>query len=111
MEADVEKLVEKGMDNHEESWKTKFTAKKDARIEIKKLKHSQRLEKAKLKQNNKNWLQKINEDKRKIKEMELAEKVRKERQERKWSIIKSIITGIGVYIFFVFIAIMAILEG
>ena len=103
MEADVEKLVEKGMDNHEESWKTKFTAKKDARIEIKKLKHSQRLEKAKLKQNNKNWLQKINEDKRKIKEMELAEKVRKEQQKRK----SAMIAGITLILFFVFIVIMA----
>ena len=83
VEADVEKIVEKGIDNHEKDWKSKFITKQEAKNETLKLKHFQKLELEKEKHNKKNWFQKRSEEKRKLKEMEIAEQQRKEKQERK----------------------------
>lgn len=44
VEANVEKLVEKGMDNHEKDWKEKFSVKHNAKKELLKLKHEQKVE-------------------------------------------------------------------
>lgn len=43
-EADVEGLIEKGMDNHEKDWKEKFDTKHEAKKEILEMKHKHKME-------------------------------------------------------------------
>ena len=43
-EANVEKIVEKGMEYHEKDWKDKFETKHNAKKEMLEMKHKQRLE-------------------------------------------------------------------
>lgn len=108
IEADVEKIVEKGMDLHEKDWKDKFSTKHNAKKEIMELKHKQKMETEKTTQGKMNFIQKIQEEKRKRLEIELEEKRKqleieieeKHRQEKKnkkvikQKIIFSIILGI-----------------
>lgn len=108
VEADVEKIVEKGMDLHEKDWKDKFSTKHNAKKEIMELKHKQKMETEKASQGKINFIQKIQEEKRKRLEIELEEKRKqleieleeKHRQEEKnkkiikQKIIFSIILGI-----------------
>ena len=82
-EADVEKIIEKGMDNHEKDWKDKLLTKKDAKKEMAELKHSQKVEMEELKQKRKGFL---------------AEKIRKEKQERR-NVILAVIFVIIIIIF------------
>lgn len=115
VEADVEKLVEKGFDNHETGWKEKFDVKHNAKKELMEIKHRQKIELENFNKNKKNWLQKIQEEKRKTKELELEEQRRlkeleleeKKRQEEKENksliliIIVSSVLGIIAICFFV----------
>lgn len=75
-EANVEKLVEKIIDNHEKDWKGKFDAKHNAKKELLEIKHEQKIELEDSNRTKKNWIQKIQEEKRKLKEMELVEQRR-----------------------------------
>lgn len=43
-EADVEKLVEKGMDNHEKNWEDKMQKKHNNKKELQELRHNQKIE-------------------------------------------------------------------
>lgn len=76
VEADVEKLVEKGIDYHDKNWKDKFDIKHSAKKEILELKHKQKMEKDENGKSKKSFLEKIAEEKRKTKELELAEQRR-----------------------------------
>lgn len=49
LEADVEKLVEKGMEQHDKNWEEKFDLKHSAKKEIMEIKHSHKLEEEKMK--------------------------------------------------------------
>ena len=69
-EADVEKLVEKGMKQHENDWFSKFNLKQKTKREREELKHKQRIEIEETKQKRLNWYQKKQEEKRKNKELE-----------------------------------------
>ena len=98
VEADVEKLVEKGMEQHDKNWKDKFNIKHNAKKEILQIKHKQMLENNKEKRS---WFERVQENKRKQKEIELAEERRREEEERKQAkkilkikIIASIILGL-----------------
>lgn len=97
VEADVEKLVEKGMDQHEKEWKDKFTTKHNANKEMLEMKHNQKMEIEEKQKTKKNWIQKIQEENRKTKELEL-EYERKREEERmkilKLKIIISITVGV-----------------
>lgn len=73
VEADIEKIVEKGIDNHEKNWKDKFDVKHSAKKELMKIKHKQKVELENSNKTKKNWIQKIHEEKRKTKELELSE--------------------------------------
>lgn len=84
LEADVEKLVEKGMDQHDKSWKDKFNTKYIAKKEMLEIKHNQKL----------NWFEKIQENKRKQEEFKIQEKIRIEKENRKKIKQKSIISTI-----------------
>jgi hypothetical protein len=87
-DSDAEKLIEKGMDIHEKSWKDKFTTKHDAKKEILELKHHQKLE-----IDDKKLEQII-----KLKELDLEEKKMQEENERrkvKPKIIASSILGVS----------------
>ena len=44
VEGNVEKLVEKGIDNSEKGWKEKFAARHNAKKELMEIKHSQKIE-------------------------------------------------------------------
>ena len=44
LDADVEKLVEKGMDLNDKNWKDKFETKHSAKKEIMELQHKQKME-------------------------------------------------------------------
>jgi len=83
LEADVERLVEKGMDQHEKSWREKFDTKHSAKKEMLEIKHKHKMDLEENNKNKKNWIQKIAEEKRKLKEMELAEQRRIEEEQRK----------------------------
>ena len=90
LEADVEKLVEKGMEQHDKNWKDKFNIKHNA--------NKQMLENNKEKRS---WFERVQENKRKQKEIELAEERRREEEERiqakkilKIKIVASIILGL-----------------
>lgn len=76
VEADVEKLIEKSIDNHEKSWKEKYDVKHNAKKELMAIKHKQKIELGNSNKTKKNWIQKIQEEKRKTKELELAEQRR-----------------------------------
>ena len=102
-EADIEKIVEKGMDQHEHNWKDKFKTRHDAKKEMLKIKHNQKMETEEQKQNKKSWFQQIQEEKRKMKELEIeearrireleiAEEKRKEEERKKIIKIKIVIS-------------------
>lgn len=94
LEADVESLVEKGMDQHDKNWKDRFNTKHNAKKEILEIKHKQKLE---IEENNKekrNWFERIQESKRKQKELEIEEQRRKEKEEKIRIRNKSIISAI-----------------
>lgn len=76
VEGNVEKLVEKGIDNNEKGWKEKFATRHNAKKEIIEIKHSQKIELENSNNIKKNWVQKIQEESRKTKELELAEQRR-----------------------------------
>lgn len=44
VEGNVEKLVEKGIDNSEKGWKEKFATRHNAKKELMEIKHSQKIE-------------------------------------------------------------------
>lgn len=69
-EADVEKIVEKGMEQHEKNWFSKFDLKRKTKKEMKELKHKQKVEIEEVKQKKLNWYQRRQEEKRKNKELE-----------------------------------------
>lgn len=106
LDSDVEKLVEKGMDIHEKDWDKKFDKKHNAKKEILEIQHKQKIELEEQNKTKKNWVQKIIEENRKTKELELEERRRREEAERierqkvfKIKIILSIILGILTIIF------------
>lgn len=108
LDADVEKLVEKGMDLHDKNWKDKFETKHSAKKEIMELQHKQKMEAEEQNKTKKNWVQKIIEENRKTKELELEDKRRREEEDRiekkknfKIKIISSIILGILTIILFI----------
>ena len=43
-EIEAEKLIEKGMDQHDKNWKDKFSTKHNAKKEMLEIKHKQKLE-------------------------------------------------------------------
>ena len=115
LEADVEKLVEKGMDQHEKDWKYKFNIKHNAKKEILELKHKQKMEIDENSKSKKSIYEKIVEEKRKtkeleleeqrrIRELELEEKKRQEKIEKQNLIFTAVISlvisliGIGFFI-------------
>ena len=107
LDSDVEKLVEKGMDLHEKDWQEKFDRKHNARKEIMEMQPKQKIEVEEQNKTKKNWIQKIIEENRKTKELELEDRRRREEQERierqkiiKVKIIFTIILGILTIIFF-----------
>lgn len=100
VEVEAERLVEKGMEQHEKNWKNKFSTKHKAKKEIKELEHKQKVEFENIKQKKINWYQRMQEEKRKNKELEFQHNI---------YIIK--IIGIAFLIMFIFIGIMAFLEN
>ena len=108
LDSDVEKLVEKGMDLHEKEWKDKFNTKHIAKKEMLELQHNQKIELKEQSKNKKNWIQKIIEENRKTKELELEYKREREEAERierkqviRIKIISTIILGILSIVLFV----------
>lgn len=105
MDADVERLVEKSLEQHEKNWKEKFDTKHKAKKEILELKHKHKLEENDKNNAKKGFIEKIYEEKRKIKELELEERRRIEEEKKKnkkTKIIISVILGVvGCLIFIV----------
>ncbi len=106
-DSNIEKLVEKGMDLHEKEWKDKFNIKHTAKKEMLELQHKQKIEIEEQNKTKKNWLQKIIEENRKNKEIELEDRRIREEAERiekqriiKLKIIFTIILGILTIILF-----------
>ena len=102
VEADLEKLVEKSIDNHEKDWKEKFDVKHNAKKELLKMKHEQQIELKDSNKTKKNLIQKIQEEKRKTKELELSEQLRlkeleletKRKQENKDLIFRIVVSSV-----------------
>lgn len=96
-EADVEKIVEKGMDQHDKNWKDKFNTKHNAKKEMLEIKHKQKMEVEEKHSLKKSWIEKIQEEKRKKRELELEEKRRQAEEKKKVTILKiifSVILGV-----------------
>ena len=107
LDSDVEKLVEKSMDLHEKDWKDKFSTKHIAKKELLELQHKQKIEIEEQNKTKKNWIQKIIEENRKTKKLELEDRRIREEAERieakkiiKIKIIFTIILGILAIVFF-----------
>lgn len=98
-EIGAEKLIEKGMDQHEKNWKDKFNTKHNAKKEIKELKHKQKLEIEEVKQKKLNWYERRQEEKRKTKELEHKH------------FMQGISIMIGLMIFFFIIGIIGSILG
>lgn len=105
LEANVENLVEKGMDQHDKNWKDKFNTKHNAKKEILEIKHKQKLEMKETGKEKRNWFERMQENKRKQREFEIEEQRRKEREEkiriRNKSIISAIIGTIALILIIV----------
>lgn len=97
-EADVERIVEKGMDQHEKDWFEKFNLKQKTKKEMKELEHKQKIEMEEVKQRKLNWYQRKQEEKRKNKELE-------QKLEQK-HFMQGMAIMIGLMIFFFIIAII-----
>lgn len=93
-QADVENIVEKGMEQHEKDWKDKFNTKHNAKKEILEIKHKQKLEIEETNREKRNWYDRIQENKRKQKELEIEEQRRIEKEKNKKIRNKSIISTI-----------------
>lgn len=100
-QANIENVVEKGMDQHEKDWKDKFNTKHNAKKEILEIKHKQKLEIEETSREKRNWFDRIQENKRKQKELELEDRRRREAEERierqkifKIKLVVSVILGI-----------------
>ena len=115
LEVDAERLIEKGMEQNDKNWKDKFNTKHKAKKEILEIKHKQKMEKEDKNQAKKNWFQKVQEEKRKLKELELEEKRRKEEEHKKMIKIKIIISSIlgviGLILMIVGIIITSLLNN
>jgi len=92
LDIDAERLIEKGMDQHDKNWKDKFNTKHNAKKELLEIKHKQKMEIEEQNEKKKNWFQKIEEERRKTKELELEEQKRREEEKKKSIKIRIIIT-------------------
>ena len=108
VEADVEKLIEKGMDNHEKNWKEKFITKHNAKKELSNQKHLQKIEIEELKQKRKSFFEKKAEEKQRKQKLKLQALREKKKEERKELIFGSLMM-IGIII--VILIICIIMEG
>ncbi len=79
LEADIEKLVEKGMDQHDKNWKDKMEKKHNNKKEIQELRHHQKIELYE-KTRKKSKYELELEEKRRKEETKNADKSRKEKQ-------------------------------
>lgn len=96
-EIGAEKLIEKGMDQHDKNWKDKFSTKHNAKKEMLEIKHKQKLEIGEQNQKRKSIFERIEEEKRKTRQLELEEQRRQEEEKKKRikiKIIFSILLGI-----------------
>ena len=94
IDADVEGIIMKGMEQHDKGWKEKFYIKYNAKKEMKELKHKQKLENRKIK-------------KKKRYEVEIEEKIRKEKikqleKQRKNQLLVRNVSIILIFIFGLF---------
>lgn len=101
-EADVEKIVEKGMDQHEKNWFSKFNLKREKKKEMLELKHKQRIEIENEKQKRKNWFEKREEAK--IKKKYLEQELNKKQEEENFKrFIRYMILMFFIIIFIIII--------
>ncbi len=89
-EADVEKLIEKGMDISNKDWKDKLLTKSKVKKEIQELKHKEKIEFEEVKQKRKGFFDKRNEEKMKLIQMKIDGEERKSKQKRKNVILAGI---------------------
>ena len=74
LDVDAERLIEKGMDQHERTWKDKFNTKHNAKKEIMELKHKQNIENKEQDLKKKTFVQEIFDGINNKKQIELEEK-------------------------------------
>lgn len=92
IEADIEKLVEKGMEQHDKNWKDKMQIRHNNKKEIQELKHNQKIELYEKTRKKSKYELEIEEQKRK-EELNNANKLKKEKQT---------IKVIGICLIFIF---------
>lgn len=118
LDSDVEKLVEKGMDLHDKNWKEKFETKHYAKKEIMELQHKQKMEEQEQSKNKKNFIERIIEENRKTKQLELEDRRIREEAERiekqkkfKVKLLISIVLGITSILLFTIGSILGSKSG
>lgn len=104
-EADVEKIVEKGMDQHKKNWFSKFNLKCEKKKEMLELRHKQRIEIENEKQKRKNWFEKREEAK--IKKKYLEQELNKKQEDENFKqIIRYMILMFFIIIFIIIIGLL-----
>lgn len=83
IDVNAEKLVEKGMDQHEKNWKDKFNTRHNAKKEILELKHKQKIETTEQELKKKTIVQEIFDGINSKKQLELEEKRKIEEEKRR----------------------------
>lgn len=92
IDANVEKLIEKGMEQHERTWKDKFTFKHNAKKEMIDIKHKNKLE--------------VEEKRRKTRYQIKQEEIRKNKEQEFRHILIGLAIMFGVILFFIILAIL-----
>lgn len=102
IEADVEKIVEKGMEQHEKNWFEKHNLKHTTKKEMEELKHKQKIEIEEIKQKKETWFEKRENAKIKRKKIEQELKMQKDKEDfKQFAIGMTFLISIPLIIFII----------
>ena len=104
----AEKIIEKGMDQHEKDWKDKFNTKHNAKKEIMELKHKQKIENKEQDLKKKSVVQEVFDGLNSQKQIEFEEQQKIEEEKRKVAELakenknKRTISIVSIVLFFIY---------
>lgn len=108
LDVNAEKIIEKGMDQHEKDWKDKFNTKHNAKKEIMELKHKQKIENKEQDLKKKSVVQEVFDGFNSQKQIEFEEQQKIEKEKRKVAELakenknKRTISIVSIVLFFIY---------
>lgn len=108
LDVNAEKIIEKGMDQHEKDWKDKFNTKHNAKKEIMELKHKQKIENKEQDLKKKSVVQEVFDGFNSQKQIEFEEQQKIEEEKRKVAELakenknKRTISIVSIVLFFIY---------